>query len=87
MLGPLMVLAVLSLAGGFLFNVPKILENMFPLAEGPENMTVTYISVAFGLGGIALSYYMYVVNHRASRAACEFLQRPLQRDLQQILRR
>jgi NADH-quinone oxidoreductase subunit L len=35
---------------------------MFPLAEGPENMTVTYISVAFGLGGIALSYYMYVMN-------------------------
>jgi NADH-quinone oxidoreductase subunit L len=62
MLGPLMVLAVLSLAGGFLFNVPKILEGMFPLAEGPENMTVTYISIAFGLGGIALSYYMYVVN-------------------------
>ncbi len=62
MLGPLMILAVLSLVGGFLFNVPKILENMFPLAEGPENMTVTYISIAFGLGGIALSYYMYVVN-------------------------
>jgi NADH-quinone oxidoreductase subunit L len=62
MLGPLMILAVLSIAGGFLFNVPKILESMFPLAEGPENMTVTYISVAFGLGGIALSYYMYVMN-------------------------
>jgi NADH-quinone oxidoreductase subunit L len=35
---------------------------MFPLAEGAEDMTLTYISVAFGLGGIALSYYMYVVN-------------------------
>ena len=62
MLGPLVVLAVLSLGGGFFFNVPKILEGMFPLAEGPEDMTLTYISVAFGLGGIALSYYMYVVN-------------------------
>lgn len=61
MLGPLVVLAILSLVGGFLFNVPKILEGMFPLAEGPEDMTLTYISVAFGLGGIALSYYMYVV--------------------------
>jgi len=62
MLGPLVVLAFLSIAGGFLFNVPKILDNMFPIAEGGENMTLTYISVAFGLGGIALSYYMYVVN-------------------------
>jgi NADH-quinone oxidoreductase subunit L len=62
MLGPLVVLAVLSIFGGFLFNVPKILDGMFPIAEGAENMTVTYISVAFGLGGIALSYYMYVVN-------------------------
>ena len=61
MLGPLMILAFLSIFGGFLFNVPKILESIFPLAEGPENMTVTYISVAFGLGGIALSYYMYVM--------------------------
>jgi NADH-quinone oxidoreductase subunit L len=62
MLGPLVVLAVLSIFGGWLFNVPKILEGMFPLAEGPEDMMLTYISVAFGLGGIGLSYYMYVVN-------------------------
>ena len=62
MLGPLVVLAILSLGGGFLFNVPKILDSMFPIAEGAEDMTLTYISVAFGLGGIALSYYMYVVN-------------------------
>jgi NADH-quinone oxidoreductase subunit L len=64
MLAPLVVLAVLSLGGGFFFNVPKILEGMFPLAEGPEDLTLTYISVAFGLGGIALSYYMYVMNPR-----------------------
>ncbi len=62
MLAPLVVLAVLSLVGGFSFNIPHILETMFPLAEGAEDMTLTYISVAFGLGGIALSYYMYVVN-------------------------
>ncbi len=62
MLGPLVVLAFLSLAGGFLFNVPKILDNMFPLAEGAENYTLTAISVLFGLGGIGLSWYMYVVN-------------------------
>jgi NADH-quinone oxidoreductase subunit L len=62
MLGPLVVLAILSIGGGFLFNVPKILDSMFPIAEGAENMNLTYISVAFGLIGIALSYYMYVVN-------------------------
>ena len=62
MLAPLVVLAFLSIAGGFLFNVPKILEGMFPIAEGAEDMSLTYISVAFGLGGIALSYYMYVMN-------------------------
>src|SRR5208337_3409345 len=60
MLGPLVVLAVLSLAGGFLFNVPEILNSMFPVAEGAENNTLTAISVAFGLVGIGLSYYMYV---------------------------
>jgi NADH-quinone oxidoreductase subunit L len=63
MLGPLVVLAVLSLFGGFFFNVPKILESMFPIKEaGPDELLLTGISVALGLGGIALSYYMYVVN-------------------------
>jgi NADH-quinone oxidoreductase subunit L len=64
MLAPLVILAILSLGGGLFFNVPKILEGMFPLAEGAENMTLTYISVAFGLAGIGLSYYMYVVNKK-----------------------
>jgi len=67
MLAPLVVLAVLSIAGGFLFNVPEILSGMFPIKEaadngGPSEMVLTSISVAFGLGGIALSYLMYVVN-------------------------
>jgi NADH-quinone oxidoreductase subunit L len=67
MLGPLVVLAVLSIAGGFLFNVPEILSGMFPIEKGAETggmseVVLTGISVAFGLGGIALSYLMYVVN-------------------------
>jgi NADH-quinone oxidoreductase subunit L len=62
MLGPLVALAILSLAGGFLFNVPEILNNMFPVAEGAENYTLTGISVIAGLIGIGLSYYMYVLN-------------------------
>jgi NADH-quinone oxidoreductase subunit L len=62
MLAPLIVLAVLSIVGGFAFNVPHILENMFPIAEVADEAKLTAISVLFGLGGIALSYYMYVVN-------------------------
>jgi NADH-quinone oxidoreductase subunit L len=64
MLAPLCVLAVLSIAGGFLFNVPEILKGMFPLPveEAPNEAMLMGISVAAGLIGIALSYYMYVMN-------------------------
>jgi len=68
MLGPLVGLAILSIVGGFLFNIPEILSGMFPIKEATETaggmseMMLTGISVAFGLGGIALSYLMYVVN-------------------------
>jgi NADH-quinone oxidoreductase subunit L len=67
MLGPLVVLAFLSIVGGFLFNVPEILSGMFPIEKaaengGPGEMVLTGISVAFGLGGILLSYLFYVVN-------------------------
>jgi len=67
MLGPLVVLAVLSIVGGFVFNVPQILSGMFPIKEatdtgGPGETVLTGISVAFGLGGILLSYLFYVVN-------------------------
>ncbi len=67
MLGPLVVLAILSIVGGFVFNVPQILSGMFPIKEAVESggmseTMLTGISVAFGLGGIALSYLMYVVS-------------------------
>ena len=62
MTGPLMVLALLSLVGGYVFNVPKILEDMFPVKEEAENFMLLGISVAAGLIGIGLSYVMYVVN-------------------------
>jgi NADH-quinone oxidoreductase subunit L len=66
MLGPLVVLAILSIVGGFLFNVPEILSGMFPIEKvaesGPGEMVLTGISVTFGLTGIALSYLMYVVS-------------------------
>ncbi|MEQ1885313.1 MAG: NADH-quinone oxidoreductase subunit L [Bryobacteraceae bacterium] len=59
---PLAVLAILSLIGGWAFNIPKFLEPIFPLHEGEAEAWLTYVSVAFGLGGIALAYVMYVVS-------------------------
>ena len=56
---PLMVLAVLSLAGGFI-RIPVWLEKFFPAAEAPEELSLVAISVAAGLIGIALAYLMYV---------------------------
>ena len=57
---PLAVLAALSLAGGYI-DIPKFLEPMFaPGVEGGNEWTV-YVSVAAGLGGIALAYLFYIV--------------------------
>jgi NADH-quinone oxidoreductase subunit L len=60
MWGPLAVLAALSLGGGYI-NIPKFLEPMFPLAAEGGNEWTVYVSVAAGLGGIALAYLFYVV--------------------------
>jgi len=59
---PLAILAVLSLVGGWLFDIPKYLETLFPLHEGGAEGWLTPVSVAFGLGGIALAYLFYVVS-------------------------
>jgi NADH-quinone oxidoreductase subunit L len=59
MTGPLMILAVLSLVGGFI-NVPHFLEPMF--AEGPENKVLEWLSAGVGLLGIFLAYVFYVAN-------------------------
>jgi NADH-quinone oxidoreductase subunit L len=56
---PLMALALLSLAGGFI-AVPKWLEPMFPAVEH-ENFTLMAISVLAGVTGIALAYVFYVL--------------------------
>jgi len=60
MLIPLMVLAALSLAGGWLFPIPKFLEHMFPIAEEPENFALVLTSVAAGLIGIFMAWLLYV---------------------------
>jgi NADH-quinone oxidoreductase subunit L len=57
MTGPLMLLAGLSLAGGFI-NVPHWLEPMF--AEKPENQALAWVSAGVGILGILLAYVFYV---------------------------
>jgi NADH-quinone oxidoreductase subunit L len=56
---PLMILAIGSLAGGFI-SVPEWLEPMFKVSEHHDPMLV-YLSVGAGLVGIALAYFMYVL--------------------------
>ncbi|HEX4808645.1 MAG TPA: NADH-quinone oxidoreductase subunit L [Bryobacteraceae bacterium] len=56
---PLIVLAALSLGGGFL-SVPNWLSPMMPLAEN-ENMNAMIISASFGIVGILLALFLYVV--------------------------
>ncbi len=57
---PLVVLAALSLAGGY-FNVPRWLEPLFPLANEHHDPLLVFISVGAGFAGIALAYYLYLV--------------------------
>ena len=58
---PLIVLAILSAIGGA-FSVPHLLAPIFPLSTGPENTTPMIISASFGILGIIIAYFLYVVN-------------------------
>ncbi len=60
MLGPLAVLAVLSLGGGY-FDVPRWLDPLFGTAPEGHDAFLVYTSVAAGLIGIATAYLLYVV--------------------------
>ncbi|MBL8175671.1 MAG: NADH-quinone oxidoreductase subunit L [Bryobacterales bacterium] len=62
MWGPLAVLAVLSLAGGWYFKVPHYLEPLFPLSGEAHDMTLVAISVGAGALGIGLAYVCYVLS-------------------------
>jgi NADH-quinone oxidoreductase subunit L len=59
MLFPLVVLAVLSLAGGYLFKIPEFLSTFFPANEVPEDLSLTLIASSAGLIGIALAMWIY----------------------------
>ncbi len=60
MVVPLVILAALSLAGGYLFKLPDFLRSIFPAVEAPEEFGPMAIASAAGLLGIALAYLMYV---------------------------
>jgi NADH-quinone oxidoreductase subunit L len=68
---PLMVLAALSLVGGFL-PVPHFLEPMFPTAHGEaDHGSLALIATAAGLLGIAIAYFVYVMRPGTSRSIRE----------------
>jgi len=60
MLGPLVVLAILSLFGG-LITIPKFLEPLFPLREGEPEAWLGWVASGAGILGIFLGYVLYVV--------------------------
>jgi NADH-quinone oxidoreductase subunit L len=73
MTGPLIVLAILSVIGGFVFNVPHYLEAMFPSTEEGNTTFLMAISVALGVLGIAIAGYLYLGrNNMAEQLARNF---------------
>src|SRR5207249_2293503 len=78
MLVPLVILAVLSLAGGYLFKVPEFLKPVLPAVEETENPVLMYISVAAGLAGIALAWLMYVAKPRLADSLAYAFKLPYQ---------
>jgi NADH-quinone oxidoreductase subunit L len=56
---PLIALAILSAGGGFI-KIPNWLSPAFPLAEN-ENSAAMIISISFGVIGILIAVYLYVI--------------------------
>ena len=67
MTGPLIILAALAFAGGYI-NVPGWLSRMYPLAER-ENTTTVVISASFGIVGIFLAWLFYAARPALAEAA------------------
>jgi NADH-quinone oxidoreductase subunit L len=57
---PLAILAVLSLVGGWLFQIPDFLRTFFPVSKVPEDNSLMLISVASGVIGIFVAWLLYV---------------------------
>ncbi len=60
MTGPLAVLALLSLGGGFI-KIPQYLQPVLPREETAHDLSLVVIASSAGLIGIALAYYLYVL--------------------------
>jgi NADH-quinone oxidoreductase subunit L len=60
MLVPLAILALLSIGGSFLFNIPEFLGSVFQQPEVPENTVLMAISTLAGVTGIAVAWLMYI---------------------------
>jgi NADH-quinone oxidoreductase subunit L len=76
---PLAILAALSLAGGFI-KIPDFLHAFFPVQETPENQSLMMISVAAGLIGILIAWFVYVAKPAMANSlasAFKFLYTPL----------
>ncbi len=59
---PLAVLAVLSVVGGFVFNVPHFLESVLPAHAHDHDFSLEVIGSIAGLVGIGFSYFFYIVS-------------------------
>ena len=59
MTGPLIILAVLAAAGGFI-NIPAWLSPLYPATEH-ENATAMIISASLGIIGILIALFLYVL--------------------------
>jgi NADH-quinone oxidoreductase subunit L len=73
---PLAVLAVLSLLGGYLFNIPQFLEPVFAgivPPEQPEEAWLTIVGSAAGIIGIAVAWFMYVASPGLPESIAESL--------------
>jgi len=72
MTAPLGVLAILSIVGGYAFDVPHYLEPMFGGEHAPHETSLVIISVIAGLAGILLAYFLYVLRPGLSDSVSRF---------------
>ena len=73
MTGPLTILAILSLGGGWYFNIPHYLEGMFQTADEGNVLFLQIISVAVAVFGIAVAGHLYLgKNNMANNLAKTF---------------
>ena len=84
---PLAILAALSLAGGYLFNVPEYLRDLFPAIREPDNPALLYFSVAAGFLGIGVAYIVYIARPGMADSIADSIKAVVPVRLQQILRR